>query len=134
MHLGMTGRFEIVGGTSAPGRFHLRRPAPTTSTPTWCFETDRGARITFYDARRFGYMDLIPTDGARRATPGSPAWGPSRWAPTSTPALTAGAFAGRKQSVKTLLLDQRIVAGSATSMSARPCTGRASRPEARRAR
>src|SRR3569833_2197509 len=62
MHLGMTGRFEIEGADrSRPGVF--RQEASTEDKHAHVvFETDGGRRITFFDARRFGYMDLVPTE------------------------------------------------------------------------
>src|SRR5262252_5393489 len=58
MHLGMTGRFEIEGADrSRPGDFRLAAAAEDKHAHV-LFETEAGARITFFDARRFGYMDL----------------------------------------------------------------------------
>lgn len=111
MHLGMTGRFEVEGADkqTRPGVFHYAPPADPKHAHV-VFETDRGCRITFYDPRRFGYMDLIPTDELE-----SHAWfkamGPEPLGPDFNADLLAERFAGRKQSPKTLLLDQRIVAG-----------------------
>ena len=63
MHLGMSGRFEITGGrhASAAGRFRARGQPPDPRHAHVVFETDAGATVTFYDPRRFGYMDLIDT-------------------------------------------------------------------------
>ena len=64
-----------------------------------------GHRFALCDPRRFGFVDLVPT-GELERWPAFAAIGPE---------LTAdhlcAAFAGRKQAVKLLLLDQRIVAG-----------------------
>ena len=109
-HLGMTGRFTIeAGGTERPGRFH-NQPVETEKHTHLVFETDRGARIAFNDARRFGYMDLIPT-AALEAHPWFAGLGPEPLGQDFGPGTLAGAFAGRKQSVKATLLDQRVVAG-----------------------
>jgi formamidopyrimidine-DNA glycosylase len=61
IHLGMTGRFLVEGPQpERPGRFHRGADEDPKHTHV-VFETDRGARIAFNDARRFGFMDLIPT-------------------------------------------------------------------------
>ena len=74
------------------------------------FETDAGAVVTFFDPRRFGYMGLIALDGLE-AHPWFAGLGPEPLGPDFTAAGLAAALAGRKQSIKTLLLDQRVVAG-----------------------
>lgn len=108
MHLGMTGRFEIEG-RGAPGEF-VQAVAPDPKHAHVFFETEAGAKITFYDPRRFGFMDLIPTDRLEQH-PWFRGMGPEPLGPGLTESYLASAFAGRKQSPKTLLLDQRIVAG-----------------------
>jgi formamidopyrimidine-DNA glycosylase len=111
MHLGMTGRFEVEGADRQvrPGVFHFAPPADPRHAHV-VFETDRGCRVTFYDPRRFGYMDLVPTD-TLEDHPWFRSLGPEPLGPGFTAAHLAGRFKGRKQSPKTLLLDQRIVAG-----------------------
>jgi formamidopyrimidine-DNA glycosylase len=104
MHLGMTGRFEIEGAALREG-FALAAPADARHAHI-LFETDEGVRITFYDARRFGFMDLVEDHDPRLL-----ALGPEPLGPDFDAALLARAFAGRRQGPKTLLLDQRIVAG-----------------------
>ncbi|HYG27007.1 MAG TPA: bifunctional DNA-formamidopyrimidine glycosylase/DNA-(apurinic or apyrimidinic site) lyase [Caulobacteraceae bacterium] len=108
MHLGMTGRFEIEG-RGAPGEF-AQAVAPDPKHAHVVFETEAGAKVTFYDPRRFGFMDLIATE-AMDQHPYFKGMGPEPLGPGLTESYLAGAFAGRKQSPKTLLLDQRIVAG-----------------------
>jgi len=111
MHLGMTGRFEIEGGPGArrPGDFALAAPADPRHAHV-AFETEAGARITFFDARRFGYMDLIASDELERH-PRFAGMGPEPLGESFDAEHLKRAFAGRRQSAKTLLLDQRIVAG-----------------------
>src|SRR5580700_2598515 len=60
MHLGMTGRFEIEGDAASrpPGEFHYAAPADPRHAHV-VFETEAGHRVTYFDPRRFGYMDLI---------------------------------------------------------------------------
>lgn len=110
MHLGMTGRFEIEAGqTTRPGDFHLAVP-PDPKHAHVVFETDAGARIVYYDPRRFGFMGLIP-EGELAGHPWFAGMGPEPLGPGFDAAWLAAAFRGRGQGPKTLLLDQRIVAG-----------------------
>ena len=111
MHLGMTGRFEI-GGTAArpaPGVFALAEP-PDPRHAHVLFETDAGATVTFYDARRFGYMDLAAT-AALDAHPWFEGLGPEPLSCAFDAAYLRRALAGRRAPVKAALLDQRLVAG-----------------------
>ncbi|QUD86293.1 bifunctional DNA-formamidopyrimidine glycosylase/DNA-(apurinic or apyrimidinic site) lyase [Phenylobacterium montanum] len=111
MHLGMTGRFEIEGGPcrARPGEFALAAPADPKHAHV-VFHTEAGPVVTFFDPRRFGYMDLIETGKL-----GDHAWfaglGPEPLGPGFGAAHLASELAGRRQAIKTLLLDQRIVAG-----------------------
>ncbi|ATQ41079.1 bifunctional DNA-formamidopyrimidine glycosylase/DNA-(apurinic or apyrimidinic site) lyase [Caulobacter mirabilis] len=112
MHLGMTGRFEIEAGEAAaqrPGEFVYAAP-PDPKHAHVVFETEAGARVTYYDPRRFGFMGLVDAAGVT-SHPWFASMGPEPLGSDFNPALLAEAFAGRKQSPKTLLLDQRIVAG-----------------------
>jgi formamidopyrimidine-DNA glycosylase len=107
----MTGRFLIERGEAAeaPGVF-THAASVDDKHAHLVLHTDAGARVTFFDARRFGYMGLIPT--AELAThPWFAGIGPEPLGPDFTTAHLHGAFAGRRQAVKTLLLDQRVVAG-----------------------
>jgi formamidopyrimidine-DNA glycosylase len=111
MHLGMTGRFEISGGgdVQRPGDFDLAQP-PDPRHAHVVFETEAGATVTFYDPRRFGYMDLIAT-AALESHPWFDGLGPEPLGCAFDAAYLGRAFAGRRQSVKASLLDQRIIAG-----------------------
>jgi formamidopyrimidine-DNA glycosylase len=111
MHLGMTGRFEIEGGEVArqPGEFYYAAPADPKHAHV-VFETDGGRRVTYFDPRRFGYMDLIATDGLS-LHPWFDGLGPEPLGADFTVAYLGAALAGRRQSIKATLLDQRIVAG-----------------------
>jgi formamidopyrimidine-DNA glycosylase len=111
MHLGMSGRFEIAGGASKlrPGDFALAQP-PDPKHAHIVFETEAGAVVTFYDPRRFGYMDLIATDRLE-AHPWFEGLGPEPLGPCFGAETLERAFEGRRQSVKATLLDQRVVAG-----------------------
>lgn len=123
MHLGMSGRFEIAhpaqdqavvgsGAQSATidGPTRKYAPDPDPKHAHVLFETDEGVQVTYYDPRRFGYMALVNT-----ATLDLHPWfaelGPEPLSDSFDAARLKTAFAGRKQGPKTLLLDQRIVAG-----------------------
>ena len=111
MHLGMSGRFEVDAGVAArrPGEFHYAQSLDPKHAHV-VFETEAGGRVTYFDPRRFGYMELIPTEALATHS-----WfaglGPEPLGPDFTAAHLAAAFKDRRQSAKTLLLDQRIVAG-----------------------
>ncbi len=111
MHLGMSGRFEIAlpEGTVRPGEFHYA-PDPDPRHAHVLFETEAGARVTYYDPRRFGYMALVNT-ATLDLHPWFAALGPEPMSEAFDAARLKTAFAGRRQGPKTLLLDQRIVAG-----------------------
>jgi formamidopyrimidine-DNA glycosylase len=111
MHLGMTGRFEIEehGRTLKPGGFALKAPEGAKHAHI-LFDTDAGRRLTYVDARRFGFMGLVPTDKLH-LHPWFMGMGPEPLGPDFTPAALAQALDGRSQAIKTLLLDQRVVAG-----------------------
>jgi formamidopyrimidine-DNA glycosylase len=111
VHLGMTGRFEIETPErqARPGHFHYAAP-PDPKHAHVVFETDAGVRITYYDPRRFGYMALVNT-ATLELHPWFSELGPEPLSPAFDAARLKAAFAGRRQGPKTLLLDQRIVAG-----------------------
>jgi len=112
MHLGMTGRFEVASaapGARRPGGFALAQ-APDPRHAHIVMETDGGATITFYDPRRFGYMDLIATEDLA-AHPWFEGLGPEPLGSCFNTDYLARRLAERRQPVKTLLLDQRVVAG-----------------------
>lgn len=108
LHLGMTGRFTVAGRRLQPGEFYYDAP-PDPRHDHVLFEMD-GARIAYNDPRRFGFMDLVPTDGLD-ACAHFAAMGPE---PLGD-AFSAGAFNkaldGKAAPIKAALLDQRVVAG-----------------------
>jgi formamidopyrimidine-DNA glycosylase len=111
MHLGMSGRFEIARpeGSARPGEFHYAAD-PDPRHAHVVFETEAGGRVTYYDPRRFGYMGLVETS-ALAGHPWFAGLGPEPLSPAFDADHLVRAFAGRAQGPKTLLLDQRIVAG-----------------------
>jgi formamidopyrimidine-DNA glycosylase len=107
VHLGMSGRMLVSG--QALGVFHHDHPAPGKHDHV-VLETEAGARITFNDARRFGAMDLMPTEAADAH------WllrdlGPEPLGNGFHEGYLAERFRGKAAPVKAALLDQRIVAG-----------------------
>ncbi|MBA4803712.1 MAG: bifunctional DNA-formamidopyrimidine glycosylase/DNA-(apurinic or apyrimidinic site) lyase [Brevundimonas sp.] len=109
-HLGMTGRFTLDGDQI--GEFEEAAPATGKHEHlSLCAVRDgRATRVGFADARRFGFMGLIPT-GAVEAHPWFAGLGPEPLGNAFSGAHLAEAFRGKKQNVKVSLLDQRIVAG-----------------------
>ncbi len=106
-HLGMTGRFTIEA--AAPGRFE-HKASTDEKHEHLVFETDGGTRIGFFDARRFGYMDLIP-QREMASHPWFKGLGPEPLGNGFNAAHLAEALEGKTQNIKATLLDQRIVAG-----------------------
>lgn len=95
-HLGMSGRWRI--DPEAIGKHdHL-----VLSTAHH--------RFALHDPRRFGFVDLVRT-AALDAWPPFAAMGPEPLGPELTAGHLAAALAGRKQAIKLMLLDQRVVAG-----------------------
>ncbi len=106
-HLGMTGRFLVED--VAPGRFvHAAGDDPKHTHIV--LRTDAGVSVSFNDARRFGYMDLIDSSTLERH-PWFAGLGPEPLGPDFDAAVLRAAFNSRRQSVKATLLDQRVVAG-----------------------
>ncbi|RZJ19167.1 MAG: bifunctional DNA-formamidopyrimidine glycosylase/DNA-(apurinic or apyrimidinic site) lyase [Brevundimonas sp.] len=109
-HLGMTGRFTLDGAQL--GEFE--EPAPIAGKHehmSLCAVKDGAAtRVGFADARRFGFMGLIPTE-AVDDHPWFAGLGPEPLGNGFSGAHLGEALAGRKQNIKVSLLDQRIVAG-----------------------
>lgn len=110
-HLGMSGRYTVVADEAArqPGGFYFAAPTDPAHTHV-ALETDEGLRIEYNDPRRFGYMDLVPTDALDNCKHFK-GMGPEPLGNAFSAAHLERAFADKKQNVKTTLLDQRIVAG-----------------------
>jgi formamidopyrimidine-DNA glycosylase len=108
-HLGMTGRWSVIGAKRQPGDFYYSEPPDPTHTHV-VIEMEHGARLEFNDPRRFGYMDLIAED-ALDAHPWFKGMGPEPLGNEFHLPYLKKALAGKKTSIKAALLDQRIVAG-----------------------
>lgn len=107
VHLGMSGRM-LISGTQL-GTFYHDHPAPQKHDHV-VLHMGSGARITFNDARRFGAMDLMPTDRAADH-PLLAGLGPEPFGNDFNEPYLAGRLKGRKTPIKAALLDQRIIAG-----------------------
>ncbi|WP_095587873.1 bifunctional DNA-formamidopyrimidine glycosylase/DNA-(apurinic or apyrimidinic site) lyase [Actibacterium ureilyticum] len=107
IHLGMSGRMQVSGDPL--GMFHHDHPAPQKHDHV-VFHMENGARVTFNDARRFGAMDLCPTD-AVAAHPLLASLGPEPQGNAFNDAYLIDAFAKRRSPVKSVLLDQKVIAG-----------------------
>jgi len=100
LHLGMSGRILIrPRGANAP---ELHEHVALLTDDEW--------EIGFVDPRRFGSIDLLPTEAEdqHRLLVGL---GPEPLDPGFTPKRLAAALAGRRTPIKAALLDQRVVAG-----------------------
>ncbi|MDF2116895.1 bifunctional DNA-formamidopyrimidine glycosylase/DNA-(apurinic or apyrimidinic site) lyase [Roseiarcaceae bacterium H3SJ34-1] len=112
MHLGMSGSFRIDydgEDSAAPGVFHHDR-SKNAAHDHVVFQMSNGARITYNDPRRFGFMDLI----ARADLQAHPLFRDIGIEPLGNEldgALIAAAFAGKKAPLKAALLDQTLIAG-----------------------
>ena len=96
-HLGMSGRWRID-------------PDEIGTHDHLLLETESGHRLSLFDPRRFGSVDLVTTDALAGFAPFA-AMGPEPLGDEFTPAYLRAALAGRASPIKAMLLDQRIVAG-----------------------
>ncbi len=102
LHLGMSGRMTIAraGTADPPGVLHEHL----------VLLTDDGWRVALVDPRRFGSLDLVPTQAeqSHRLLAGL---GPEPLEPGFDAACLSRALQGRRTPIKAALLDQRVVAG-----------------------
>ena len=96
-HLGMSGRWRIDPAELGPHDHFL-------------LETDAGRRLALNDPRRFGSLDLVPTEELDRHGPFA-RMGPEPLGDDFCADYLLDALDGRSAPIKALLLDQRIVAG-----------------------
>lgn len=111
MHLGMSGRFTIETPDTAhqPGHF-VHDVGGIAAHDHVVFTLSNGARVTYNDPRRFGYMDLAPRDGID-ANKHFAGLGVEPLGNAFNAHHLARCARGRKQDLKAFLLDQRNVAG-----------------------
>ncbi len=98
LHLGMSGKFQI----KTPGE-------PRDPHTNVVFLTDAGMEIRLVDPRTFGFVAAHTPDEVALSSIGS--LGPDALDALPTAWRLGGAMAGRKVAIKTLLLDQRFLAG-----------------------
>ena len=99
-HLGMSGRMQISE----------RMPDSLETHDHIVFETAAGPTVRYNDARRFGMMDLWPTE-TLEVHPWLAALGPEPLSNAFSGPALAEALAGKRTPIKAALLDQRVVAG-----------------------
>jgi formamidopyrimidine-DNA glycosylase len=113
IHLGMSGRMIVSGAPKDRGDilgdFHNLHPAPEKHDHV-VLDMENGARVTFNDTRRFGAMDLIPTDSAHTHMLLAKL-GPEPLGNELNESYLIDKLKGRKMPIKSALLDQRIIAG-----------------------
>ena len=101
-HLKMTGRLFVHGGDAEPGK-HTRMVFDLAEEAT-----RPAARLFFDDVRTFGYCRLMRPEDLGNW----PFWAKLGPEPlTLTPAAFSRALGSRKGSIKSLLLDQTVIAG-----------------------
>ena len=112
MHLGMSGRFAIEkpdAQANAPGQF-THAVAPAAAHDHVVFHLEGGARVTYNDARRFGFMDLVAAEALETCRHFA-AMGIEPLGNELNAAYIARRAAGRTADLKAFLLDQRHIAG-----------------------
>jgi formamidopyrimidine-DNA glycosylase len=107
VHLGMSGRLLVSGGVM--GDFARAAPVPEKHDHV-VLDLEGGARVTFNDARRFGSIDLWPTEAldSHRLLAGL---GPEPLGNAFDGRYLARRLSGRATPVKAVLIEQRAVAG-----------------------
>jgi formamidopyrimidine-DNA glycosylase len=122
VHLGMTGRFSVQlpdapspRASSARGEGiqlgeYAHERGSDAKHDHLVFTMSGGAVVTYNDARRFGYMTLVPASelGDHAYFAGL---GVEPLSDALSPAYLAGRAQAKKVDLKALLMDQRIVAG-----------------------
>jgi formamidopyrimidine-DNA glycosylase len=105
MHLGMSGWFSVLR------RRRAYEPSQLAAHDHVVFEMSSGTAVVFNDPRRFGFMKLMAA-GELARDPAMGALGPEPLARSFTAEALVKALRGkRKVSIKSALLDQRVVAG-----------------------
>ncbi|WP_457089606.1 bifunctional DNA-formamidopyrimidine glycosylase/DNA-(apurinic or apyrimidinic site) lyase [Microvirga sp. P5_D2] len=111
MHLGMSGRFLVTqgGATQMPGEFHHEHGGSSAHDHV-IFELSNGASVTYNDARRFGFMDLVPRSEIETCKHFA-GMGIEPLGNELSGETIATLFAGKRTPLKAALLDQRLIAG-----------------------
>jgi formamidopyrimidine-DNA glycosylase len=109
-HLGMSGSFRMEKtAISTPGKFHHQRSKDPKHDHV-VLTLDNGWVVTYNDPRRFGFMDLGPTETLEQH-PRIRGLGAEPLAPEFDAARLAALFAGSRAPLKSALLDQKRIAG-----------------------
>lgn len=99
-HLGMSGSFRILTGDPPPPRPHDHI----------VLQTEAGVTVRYHDPRRFGFVDLVAAEDLS-SHPMLAKLGPEPLEGNFTGVYLATRLTGRGTSVKSAILDQRVVAG-----------------------
>jgi len=109
MHLGMSGSFRIAAAGALPELVHQ----PAAKNPMHdhvVMHLSTGARITYNDPRRFGFMTLVPRSGLA-THPLFERMGIEPLGNEFSGESLGRLFAGKAAPLKAALLDQRLIAG-----------------------
>jgi len=121
-HLGMTGRWRLVGGESADGEDSaIRGDFSNSASPVeqdvgdgkhdhLVIELAGGRRAIYTDPRRFGYIDIFDTE-LQNENRFLHALGPEPLSDDLNQSGLTSSLQGRRTPIKVALLDQRTVAG-----------------------
>ena len=101
IHLGMSGRILLIDDPA-------NSPLLPHDHVVW--RTEEGREVRFNDARRFGFMDIVPA-GELETCKALANLGPEPLGNAFNGPVLAAALRGRNSSIKAALLDQRVVAG-----------------------
>jgi formamidopyrimidine-DNA glycosylase len=109
-HLGMSGSFRMEKtAVSTPGKFHHERSKDPKHDHVVLILDNRWV-VTYNDPRRFGFMDLAPTETLAQH-PRMRGLGAEPLAPEFDAQSLARMFAGVRTSLKAGLLNQKRIAG-----------------------
>jgi formamidopyrimidine-DNA glycosylase len=109
-HLGMSGSFRMEKtAVSTPGKFHHERSKDPKHDHVVLILDNRWV-VTYNDPRRFGFMDLAPTETLAQH-PRMRGLGAEPLAPEFDAQSLAKMFAGVRTSLKAGLLNQKRIAG-----------------------
>ena len=110
LHLGMSGSFRVEGGGESPiPPTHFPR-GKNAAHDHVVFVLDNGARVVYNDPRRFGAMDLVPSEGIDERAPFD-ALGVEPLSKEFDAARLAALCAGSRAPIKAALIDQKRIAG-----------------------
>lgn len=107
-HLGMTGRFHVSGKGLDGGYYHAQDSQERHRHVEMIAGSE--THLAFYDPRRFGFMLLLTPDALY-----AQGWWKGLGIEPLSDDLTGeslhAAFSGRRQNLKALLMDQKLIAG-----------------------